>query len=1127
MGFLAPTVKVNQEVGRASEFAVTRSNYGDPIPRAAGTDRFDGQLIWGREIRQVKTTDTQTEGGKGGQKTETTTTTYEYFVNFAISFATGIGDRTATSLLRIWADGKVIYDNLTPSTLVNTESIELFFGIEFETVTESVQAATVDWLDFRFYPGTETQLPDPLIESFEGEDNTPAYRGQAYVVFEDFKISDFGNRIPVITAQIAFTDAQIAEAQVDYFPALVGSNGLSSADRYAYDYGSKNMIVGADTVNVGKEDFLFSTTSLSKLGEYNQPGTSDVAGILDDGQTALFQEVTDSSIGDDYNIVQLGGNVTVDRDVNNKPTRMSTIQNIGQNVLFGEAGGVLVGDDRGLIFLNVSTNVDTYINPNANQFFAVGNVAGINGDAWASLYNGDGTRDEIRLYRATSAGATQYDTITPDFVLAGQTQFNSVSRTWHFDKVNNALIFGVNLSGTLYVVSYDITTRSRNWISQVPHLWGTYRNRTGGADLDVGNFLIWSGGTGSRFPVAVNLKTGALDATFDGTTDVGINIDDNGMYIESQNAIWSGNGNQGQGMYRYVLAVDFAQQLEARQIITELMRDAGYDDSEFDVSQIPAVVVGVASFVLRDRQKFSQSLENLLTLIGAEVAPVDGIVKFFPLGQATSRTIPVSDLIRTNERQLEPFVIGTRRERDLPKSFEVSYAGVENDYQPAVQRASRVANPVSISLTEQPEDFEFSGAGRADFMQSVAQRELFRLWAEIERYGYRMPQRYLDVAPGDTVTLDLENGTGVLGRLSTADVGANFSIDVDQVVEVDGQYVTTGVGNAGDGAFQRTIPTLEDSVYFLLNLPLLRDTDTVGQELSVFYLVANGISNWPGMLLYREEGSVLDQLGQQVNGFAGGVTGTVVPDPTTTTRFDEQSFDIITTFGTDRFSTTTIANVLAGANTLAVIKANGETEVIQFRRAELQSDGVTITVSDLLRGRRGTELYATGHGAQETVVLLETNTAEPVTVPLGQVNSVQNFVGPTIGQLVESAVEKQFTPTAEDLKPYAPVQLQAIDDGMSGIDLSWVRRTRIGGELSDGSDVPLSEASEQYEVDILDAPGGNVLRTLTTTTQSVNYPAADVTTDFGSVPATLDVVVYQISGAIGRGKPATETLEVL
>ncbi len=89
-------------------------------------------------------------------------------------------------------------------------------------------------------------------------------------------------------------------------------------------------------------------------------------------------------------------------------------------------------------------------------------------------------------------------------------------------------------------------------------------------------------------------------------------------------------------------------------------------------------------------------------------------------------------------------------------------------------------------------------------------------------------------------------------------------------------------------------------------------------------------------------------------------------------------------------------------------------------------------------------------------------------------------------------------------------------NGAGDLTITWVRRTRYGGDWRDLVDVPLNEASEAYEVDVLDGAGA-VVRTLSSTSPSVTYTAADQTTDFGAPQAAVDVAVYQLSAAVGRG----------
>ena len=88
--------------------------------------------------------------------------------------------------------------------------------------------------------------------------------------------------------------------------------------------------------------------------------------------------------------------------------------------------------------------------------------------------------------------------------------------------------------------------------------------------------------------------------------------------------------------------------------------------------------------------------------------------------------------------------------------------------------------------------------------------------------------------------------------------------------------------------------------------------------------------------------------------------------------------------------------------------------------------------------------------------------------------------------------------------------------------LSWVRRTRIGGDSWDAVEVPLGEETERYEIDILD--GTDVVRTLATTTPAATYTAAEQTADFGAPQSSIDLRVYQLSTVFGRGTPHAATL---
>ena len=100
--------------------------------------------------------------------------------------------------------------------------------------------------------------------------------------------------------------------------------------------------------------------------------------------------------------------------------------------------------------------------------------------------------------------------------------------------------------------------------------------------------------------------------------------------------------------------------------------------------------------------------------------------------------------------------------------------------------------------------------------------------------------------------------------------------------------------------------------------------------------------------------------------------------------------------------------------------------------------------------------------------------------------------------------------------------------GPGDLVISWTRRSRaLAADSWTAAEVPLAEEREAYEVEVLD--GSAVLRTLTTSTTSVTYPAAQQLADWGGLLGpgdTLDLRIFQLSALVGRGAPASVTLQL-
>ncbi|MBP7002260.1 glycoside hydrolase TIM-barrel-like domain-containing protein [Amaricoccus sp.] len=150
------------ETGRAERFKVMGAGEGECLPRVFGRVRVAGQIIWSsRFLEDVDTTRVGGKGGAGAQKVKE----YSYSISLAVALCEGAVVRVG----RVWADG------------------------------QPLDLAEITW---RLHLGDEEQVPDPLIAAIEGDEEAPAYRGVAYVVFENLDLTPFGNRIPQFNFEV-------------------------------------------------------------------------------------------------------------------------------------------------------------------------------------------------------------------------------------------------------------------------------------------------------------------------------------------------------------------------------------------------------------------------------------------------------------------------------------------------------------------------------------------------------------------------------------------------------------------------------------------------------------------------------------------------------------------------------------------------------------------------------------------------------------------------------------------------------------------------------------------------------------------------------------------------------------
>lgn len=172
---------INLQGPRLGDLKVQSSTYGNAIPIVYGSMRLAGNMIWSTPIIETAHVTSQESGGKGfGGSQTVNNTSYTYSQSFAIALCEGV----IIGVRKIWANGEIIYN------------------VADDADIDTLAASNANVAGIRFYTGSETQQPDARIQADVGAANCPAYRGLAYVVFEDLQLADYGNRTPNLEFEV-------------------------------------------------------------------------------------------------------------------------------------------------------------------------------------------------------------------------------------------------------------------------------------------------------------------------------------------------------------------------------------------------------------------------------------------------------------------------------------------------------------------------------------------------------------------------------------------------------------------------------------------------------------------------------------------------------------------------------------------------------------------------------------------------------------------------------------------------------------------------------------------------------------------------------------------------------------
>lgn len=543
---------------------------------------------------------------------------------------------------------------------------------------------------------------------------------------------------------------------------------------------------------------------------------------------------------------------------------------------------------------------------------------------------------------------------------------------------------------------------------------------------------------------------------------------------------------------------------------------AGLDPLQVDVSQISLDLEPTGEFHGFIVERPSQAADLLRALmIGyfIDACESDGQIKFIPRsGQTAVYQIPADDIGLREDNAILTETLA--QEQDLPQRVTVLYNEQALDYQQGKQEKMRTSR---IVHTKNQQNIQLNVTFTKDQGRRIAEVALINAWLERASYQanlWRASHMLLD--PTDLVQFLYQSLTFEM-RIMANSLGQGFATQIDGVSTNTRAFLSTVPGGASDGFIPPILDEVPITILFLRDIPLVSDSDSNASGTGYYFALTSASDSWTGAGLFRSSDDAnFNQIGSaSIPSAFGYALDNTLGAPVSPWTWDDVN-QLIVYMAEGELTGDTDLNVLNGANMILV-----GAEIIQFANA-VNNGNQSYTISRLLRGRRGTEWACDSHVSDEQVIVL--SGTQRMGEPVSMLDALRYYRGVTVGQDVTEASSQNFTITGQDLMPYAPVHIVGDRSG-SDLVITWVRRTRIGGDWLDGvGDVPLSEASELYDVEIMD--GVSVVRTFSDlASPTVTYTVAQQTSDFGSpLPGTVDVRVYQKAAVVGRGFAGEATL---
>lgn len=908
---------------------------------------------------------------------------------------------------------------------------------------------------FRLYVGDESQLPDPGLEAFKGIGNVNAYRGTAYIVFPDFDLTDRRESIPDFRFEISTSTPPVIVGRWIYGP--VAENGIDGGSQHFYrttddpsDFYSGPLM--PLPVWFGS---MLRVSVANGLVFLHASVSSDAAVSFDRGVT--FQQCS-GGISEEENVFFDGSSYYCGGKKSPDGITWSTIPNLHPNTRLGtcaKTGLLAVAHLGGLV--RTSTNGGTTWTDHPV-------ISGFN-------FNGPIATDDVEFHFTLNSNIGYYS--TDNF----GTFINSIAEG------GGALLHPIWGGGANWMRKSFFGSSGQLQFSQ-----------DGGDTYEIVLTVTSTFGANSDASVAYGDGVWVAGEFQTGPAGSRIHYSSNGtswtlgdrLYGNDINIAFIGGGTGGGGE---AIPVTLAS------IVADLHSRVRQDSSYYNVSELTNEVYGL---VLAGDYTVADAIRTLMPVYSFDAAEYDdgfGYKLHYPKrGKPVVLTVTVDDLIDAPEKTVREDAL------ERPKALHLHYENPTIGYAPA-KATSRRSSPDVLVVGEQSVQVPVSFVD-VDEPAQISDKLLRLAWVTVGgETEMTVGDHLLELVPSDSIGVSLRGQ--VTRQLITQDSIEPGGLTWKLLADRQSAYTSNVTGVPVPVPTPPLPSIVGQTVFNFLDIPALTDND----DRLLWYEAASGqTSAWYGAQTQRKAGAAIE-FENSARFTQNTIMGTLVDPINAASEYFTDTTNVVRVqlYSDDVIESLTDQQFLSEGGAFALANADGTWEVLQYRDADDEGDGV-FALSYLARGRLNTG--GSQHLIGSRFVLLDggTQAVDAVTAWI-DTDIVSRAISSGMSADGAPQFTNEYTAKSQTEFPVANILLDL--DGTS-LGVRVVPRHRFGTEVNP----VVSSNWVGYRITATDGVNSTTVETLSATT----------TFDVTGWGPSITVSVAQRNRFTGEGPEVSETL---